>query len=165
MLDLRYVKKLVEMLDDSSVDEIEISTEKGLKIRVSRSSHTQVVHTAAPASVPVVIGVPELRASPAAGVPVAAEPEAPATPAPASHLIDVKSPMVGTYYAAVEPGGKPFVTVGGKVAKGQVLCIIEAMKIMNEIEAEHAGTVRELLATDAHPVEFGQVMMRIDPNG
>ena len=165
MLDLRYVKKLVEMLDDSSVDEIEISTEKGLKIRVGRSSHTQVVHTAAPAPMPVVMAAPELRLSPAAGVPVAAEPEAPAKPVVVSNLIDLKSPMVGTYYAAAEPGGKPFVTVGAKVAKGQVLCIIEAMKIMNEIEAEHAGTVRELLATEAHPVEFGQVMMRVEPNG
>ena len=77
----------------------------------------------------------------------------------------MKSPMVGTYYGAPEPGAKPFVTVGARVSKGQVLCIIEAMKIMNEIESDHAGVVKEVLAVDAHPVEFGQVLFRIDANG
>jgi acetyl-CoA carboxylase biotin carboxyl carrier protein len=73
--------------------------------------------------------------------------------------------MVGTFYSAPEPGAKPYVTVGGRVAKGQVLCIIEAMKIMNEIESEFAGVVVEVLAEDAHPVEYGQVLFRVDPNG
>ena len=84
--------------------------------------------------------------------------------APSTHA-EVKSPMVGTFYASPEPGAKPFVAVGTRVAKGQVLCIIEAMKIMNEIESEVTGVVKEVVATDAHPVEFGQVLFRIDPNG
>jgi len=73
--------------------------------------------------------------------------------------------MVGTYYGAPEPGAKPYVTVGDRVQKGQTLCIIEAMKIMNEIEAEIAGVVREIMVDDAQPVEFGQVLFRVDPNG
>jgi acetyl-CoA carboxylase biotin carboxyl carrier protein len=73
--------------------------------------------------------------------------------------------MVGTFYAAPEPGAKPYVSVGSRVSKGQVLCIIEAMKIMNEIESEFAGVVREIRVQDAQPVEYGQVLFRIDPNG
>ena len=73
--------------------------------------------------------------------------------------------MVGTYYQSPEPGGSAYVSVGQRIKKGQVLCIIEAMKIMNEIESEFAGTVVEVLSEDAHPVEYGQVLFRIDPNG
>ena len=165
MLDLRYVKKLVEMLDESSLDSIEISTEKGLKIRVSKAP----VAVAAAAPAPILAGVApntaEWRLSPAAGIAIPAEaPAAPPEPAP-SRLAEIKSPIVGTFYSAPEPGAKPFVAVGSRVSKGQVLCIIEAMKIMNEIESEHSGVVKEIVATDAHPVEYGQVLFRIDPNG
>jgi acetyl-CoA carboxylase biotin carboxyl carrier protein len=73
--------------------------------------------------------------------------------------------MVGTFYTAPEPGARPYVTPGDRIAKGQVVCIIEAMKIMNEIESEYDGVVREVNATDAHPVEFGQALFRIDPAG
>jgi acetyl-CoA carboxylase biotin carboxyl carrier protein len=105
-----------------------------------------------------------MRQTPAGGVP--AMPSDPAAmTAPEPKLAELKSPMVGTFYAAPEPGAKPFVTVGSRVSKGQVLCIIEAMKIMNEIESEHAGVVKEVTAVDAHPVEFGQVLFRIDANG
>ena len=85
-------------------------------------------------------------------------------PEPAKGL-EIKSPMGGTFYASAEPGAKPFVSVGQRIAKGQIVCIIEAMKIMNEIESEHSGVVREILAQDAQPVEYGQVLFRIDPNG
>ena len=84
---------------------------------------------------------------------------------PASAQLEVKSPMVGTFYSAPEPGAKPYVSVGDRVQKGQTLCIIEAMKIMNEIESEFTGVVKETLAQDAQPVEYGQVLFRIDPNG
>jgi acetyl-CoA carboxylase biotin carboxyl carrier protein len=73
--------------------------------------------------------------------------------------------MVGTFYGSPEPGAKPYVAVGDRVAKGQILCIIEAMKIMNEIESEYSGVLRELSVQDAQPVEYGQVLFRIDPNG
>jgi acetyl-CoA carboxylase biotin carboxyl carrier protein len=172
MIDLRTVKKIVEMLDESTCDSIEISTEKGLHIKVSKgTAHYGVMpQQAAVAPLPVVVQAPvaDYRTSPAGGVPVPA-PEAasaPAAPAaPVAQLTDVKSPMVGTYYGAPEPGAKPFISVGSRVAKGQVLCIIEAMKIMNEIESEVSGVVREIAVTDAHPVEYGQVLFRIDHNG
>lgn len=89
---------------------------------------------------------------------------APAAPA-ASALKDVKSPMVGTFYKSPEPGAEAYVKVGSRVTVGQTVCIIEAMKIMNEIEAEVAGVVREVLVEDAQPVEFGTVLFRVDPNG
>jgi acetyl-CoA carboxylase biotin carboxyl carrier protein len=85
--------------------------------------------------------------------------------APPVHLLEIKSPMVGTYYSAPEPGAPPYVKVGSRVTVGQVVCIIEAMKIMNEIEAEIAGVIREVCVENAQPVEFGQVLFRVDPHG
>jgi acetyl-CoA carboxylase biotin carboxyl carrier protein len=82
-----------------------------------------------------------------------------------SKYLEVKSPMVGTYYGAPEPGAKPYLAVGDRISKGQIVCIIEAMKIMNEIESEFDGVVKEVLAQNAHPVEYGQVLLRVDPNG
>jgi len=91
---------------------------------------------------------------------------APAAPAPAaSHLLEIKSPMVGTFYSAPEPGAQPYAKVGTRVNTGQVVCIIEAMKIMNEIESEVGGVVKEVCVQNAQPVEFGQVLYRVDPNG
>ena len=103
-------------------------------------------------------------------VPAAASPEAaPAAPsapaAPKSQLLEIKSPMVGTFYQSPEPGAQAYVKVGSRVNVGQVVCIIEAMKIMNEIESEVSGVVREVVAQNQQPVEFGQVLFRVDPNG
>jgi len=88
---------------------------------------------------------------------------APAAVAP-SHLVEIKSPMVGTFYSAPEPGAEPYAKAGSRVAAGQVVCIIEAMKIMNEIESEVVGVVREVLVENAQPVEFGQPLFRVDPH-
>ena len=167
MIDLRYVKKLVEMLDESSVDSIEISTDKGMKIRISKTPQQRgTVQVAPPIPIPMpVAAVPAaLRATPTEGAPAVGEAEAP-RPEPKSKLLEVKSPMVGTFYKSPEPGAPAYVTAGARVSKGQILCIIEAMKIMNEIESEFSGVVREVLVEDAHPVEYGQVLFRIDPNG
>ena len=90
---------------------------------------------------------------------------APKAEAPKSTLLEIKSPMVGTFYTAPEPGAKPYVAVGDRISKGQIVCIIEAMKIMNELESEFSGVVREISVNDSHPVEYGQVLYRIDPNG
>jgi acetyl-CoA carboxylase biotin carboxyl carrier protein len=90
--------------------------------------------------------------------------EVPKVESAKSRYLEVKSPMVGTYYGAPEPGAKPYLSVGDRISKGQIVCIIEAMKIMNEIESEFDGVVREILAQNAHPVEYGQVLLRIDPN-
>ena len=154
------------MLDESSVDSIEISSDKGMKIRISKTpSQRGTMQVAAPMAMQPMIAA-ESRVSPPAGVPAVAETAAPApaAAAPKSTLLELKSPMVGTFYGAPEPGAKPYVTVGSTVKKGQIVCIIEAMKIMNEIESEFAGVVKEVGATDAHPVEYGQVLFRIEPN-
>ena len=164
MIDLRYVKKLVEMLDESSVDSIEISSDKGMKIRISKTATQRGMVKMAPAMQQMMPAEPRL--SPAAGTPMpAAAVEAAPVAALTVTTIDIKSPMVGTFYGAPEPGAKPYVSVGDKISKGQTLCIIEAMKIMNEIESEYAGTVRAISASDAHPVEYGQVLFKIEPNG
>ncbi len=148
------------MLDGSTVDSIEISSDKGMKIRISKAqqlapvmSAPVVAAPAAPAAlVPAPVAVP--------GAAPAAKPEA-----PKEALLEAKSPMVGTFYSAPEPGGTPYLAKGDSVRKGQIICIIEAMKIMNEIESEFDGAVREIVAQDTHPVEYGQVLFRISPNG
>ena len=165
MIDLRYVKKLIDMIDESTVDSIEITSDKGMKIRISKSpQHRGTVQVAAPVAMPAVAApAAPPRQSPAGGVPAVAD-EAPAA-APKEQLLEIKSPMVGTFYAAAEPGAKAFCSVGDRVANGKVVCIIEAMKIMNEIESEFSGVVREVLVQNAQPVEYGQVLFRIAPNG
>lgn len=165
MIDLRYVKKLIEMLDGSSVDSIEIASEKGVKIRISKSPQQRgTVQVAAPMQVPAIMA-PALapRLTPGEGVPAVSE--EPARAESPKHLLEVKSPMVGTYYGSPEPGAKAYVTNGSRVSKGQIVCIIEAMKIMNEIESEYAGVIQEVVAQNGHPVEYGEVLFRIDPNG
>jgi acetyl-CoA carboxylase biotin carboxyl carrier protein len=163
MIDLRYVKKLVEMLDESSEDSIEISSDTGLKIRISKTPQQRgAVQMAAPMQMPALLPAPApgARAEPSAGAV-----EVPKVEAAKPMYLEVKSPMVGTYYHAPEPGAKPYLAVGDRISKGQIVCIIEAMKIMNEIESEFDGVVKEILAQNAHPVEYGQVLLRIDPNG
>ncbi|HJQ53397.1 MAG TPA: acetyl-CoA carboxylase biotin carboxyl carrier protein [Gemmatimonadaceae bacterium] len=166
MIDLRYVKKLVEMLDESSVDSIEISSDKGMKIRISKTPQQRgAVQMAAPMTMPALLppaAVPAPVQAPESG---SAGVDVPKTEAAKSKYLEVKSPMVGTYYGAPEPGAKPYIAVGDRISKGQILCIIEAMKIMNEIESEFDGVVKEINAQNAHPVEYGQVLFRIDPNG
>ena len=165
MIDLRYVKKLIEMLDGSTVDSLEISSDKGMKLRISKNSPQRMAA--------VTMAAPMASMAPPAVLPapVAARPAeegvalAPKAEAPKSAHLEIKSPMVGTYYGAPEPGAKPYVSVGDRISKGQIVCVIEAMKIMNELESEYSGVVREVNVSDAHPVEYGQVLYRIDPNG
>ena len=166
MIDLRYVKKLIDILDESTVDSIEISSDKGMKIRISKSpTQRGTVQVAAPLPALVPALAPS-RPTPSEGMLAIGDGTEAARPAAAvSSLLEVKSPMVGTFYGSPEPGAKQYISVGSRVNKGQILCIIEAMKIMNEIESEYAGVVKEVVATDAHPVEYGQVLFRIDPNG
>src|SRR6476619_3353837 len=166
MIDLRYVKKLIDILDESTVDSIEISSDKGMKIRISKSPSGRGTMQVAPPAVmapmmaPPLLGAPRL--TPAESSPAI---ESPAAQEPKGGGNEVKSPMVGTFYSAPEPGAKPYVSVGSRIAKGQILCIIEAMKIMNEIESEFSGVVKDVVVQDAQPVEYGQPLFRIDPNG
>jgi acetyl-CoA carboxylase biotin carboxyl carrier protein len=167
MIDLRYVKKLIDILDESTVDSIEISSDKGLKIRISKSPTGRGAMQVAPQAMMAPMMAPQAalpsgRTTPSDGTQAVEE----TVKAEAKIAgIEVKSPMVGTFYGAPEPGAKPYVSVGTRVSKGQTLCIIEAMKIMNEIESEVAGVVTEVLASDAQPVEYGQALYRIDANG
>jgi acetyl-CoA carboxylase biotin carboxyl carrier protein len=160
MIDLRFVKKLVDMIDASSVDSIEISSDKGMKIRISKTSNQRAsVQIASPMQMPSIMAPAAVTTERPSSGEVSARPE------PKAAYLEVKSPMVGTYYSAPEPGAKPYLTLGDRIAKGQILCIIEAMKIMNEIESEFDGVVKEILAVNSHPVEYGQVLFRVDPNG
>jgi acetyl-CoA carboxylase biotin carboxyl carrier protein len=162
-MNLDLIGQLVKILRDTpELGAIEVR--RGLlglwsSVRVSKAGvaagHTgPVVVTAAPAGAATV---------PAAGG--AAVAGAPSSPAPALALLEIKSPMVGTFYKAPEPGAEAYAKVGTRVAPGQVVCIIEAMKIMNEIEAEVQGVIREVCVENAQPVEFGQVLFRVDPHG
>jgi acetyl-CoA carboxylase biotin carboxyl carrier protein len=127
---------------------------------------TKVVITRTGTGVPTFMTAPTAYHAPSApaagGVSVAGDGE---VARPVALLKDIRSPMVGTFYKSPEPGAEPYVKVGSRVTSGQTVCIIEAMKIMNEIEAEIAGVVREIMVDDAQPVEFGQVLFRVDPNG
>jgi acetyl-CoA carboxylase biotin carboxyl carrier protein len=167
MIDLRYVKKLIEMIDESTVDSVEITSDKGMKIRISKSPQQRGVQMAAPLPMAAMVAAaPAPRLSPAQGIPAITDGDGAPTPEPAKPAgLEVKSPMVGTYYKSPEPGAKAYVAVGDRVTKGQIVCIIEAMKIMNEIESEYSGIVREILVQDSQPVEYGQVLFKIDPNG
>ncbi len=147
-MDIRKVKKLIELLEESGIAELEIK-EGEESVRISRQSST-VVQTVAPAPV---------AAAPAAA-PLAA-PAASDAPEPVSGH-QVKSPMVGTFYSAASPTSGPFVAQGQQVSVGDTLCIIEAMKMMNQIEADKAGTVRSVLAENGAPVEFDQVLFIIE---
>ena len=148
-MDIRKVKKLIELLEESGIAELEIR-EGEESVRISRQS-SSVVHSVAPAPVPVAA-----PASAAAAVPAVAE----ASEEVSGHK--VKSPMVGTFYAAASPTSEPFVTQGQRVSVGDTLCIIEAMKMMNQIEADKAGTIRSILVDNGSPVEFDQVLFVIE---
>jgi acetyl-CoA carboxylase biotin carboxyl carrier protein len=156
MTDLALLKELLALLDASSATTIEIR--RGFTTyRVSReSTHGTPVVVAAPQAGIAVAGAAPAAPPPAAGAPTAA--------ASGTRLLEVKSPMVGTFYRSPEPGAEPYVKVGSRVSAGQTLCIIEAMKIMNELESEVTGQVREILVEDAQPVEFGQVLFRVEPS-
>ena len=152
-MDIRKVKKLIEMLEESSLSEIEIR-EGEEAIRISRGSSvgTQVVHMA-PAPMHAAP-----HATPAA--PAAAPAATPAPALPAGHA--VISPMVGTFYRAASPEAKSFVDVGSQVNVGDTLCIIEAMKMMNEIESDKAGVVKAILKENGQPVEYGEALFIIE---
>jgi acetyl-CoA carboxylase biotin carboxyl carrier protein len=157
-IDLRDVKRLAQLLREApEIGSIEVKGWFGTGVVITRTSAPPV---AAPLAVPTSAAL-SAPAYPPDQIP----PSAPRSAAPAVHLKEIRSPMVGTFYMAPEPGAEPYIKVGNRVSPGQTVCIIEAMKIMNEIEAEVAGVVREISVEDAQPVEFGQVLFRVDPNG
>jgi len=150
-MDIRKVKKLIELLEESGISELEIS-EGEESVRISR--HPRMAMQA-----PMAMASPMLQAAPLA-------PAIPATSAgehkPRNDEHTVTSPMVGTYYSAASPGAKAFVEIGTEIKVGQILCIIEAMKMMNQIESDKAGRVTAILAKNGEPVEFGQPLFIIE---
>jgi acetyl-CoA carboxylase biotin carboxyl carrier protein len=162
MIDLEFIERLIRVFDDSGVDSLEIER-GGTRVKLSKTAPT--------AAMPFVIpgGAEGLGARPA--VPQAPPPPAepgPRPPAergapPTRELIEVTSPMVGTFYRAPAPDAPAYVEVGKRVSPGDTLCIIEAMKLMNELVSEVSGTITEVCVENAQPVEFGQVLFRVDP--
>jgi acetyl-CoA carboxylase biotin carboxyl carrier protein len=150
-MDIRKVKKLIELLEESNINELEI-TEGEDSVRISRGVPMQAY--AAPAPVAQQPAALATAAAPPVAAPIAAAPDE-----LAGHI--VKSPMVGTYYASPSPDSAAFVTVGSTVKAGDVLCILEAMKMMNQIEADRAGTIGAILAEDGEPIEYDQPLFTI----
>ncbi|HKJ92223.1 MAG TPA: acetyl-CoA carboxylase biotin carboxyl carrier protein [Longimicrobiales bacterium] len=167
MMDLEFVRGLIEAVDESGIDSLEI-TRAGTRIRIAKTPPPAPVSAVpmAPPSGPVMAGAAPANVQvPNAAGDAAAESAAAATTAeaPASNLAEVTSPMVGTFYRAPAPEAPAYVEVGSRVAKGQTLCILEAMKLMNELESELDGEVREILVENGEPVEYGQTLFLIDP--
>jgi len=157
-IELRDVKKLADLLRQSpEIGSIEVKGWFGSRVVITRTNNAGpvVAAPAYPAATPVLATAPAPPAE-AAAAPAAALP---------AHLKEIESPMVGTFYQAPEAGAEPYVRVGGRVSPGVTVCIVEAMKIMNEIESEIAGVVKEVCVEDGQPVEYGQVLFRVDPNG
>jgi acetyl-CoA carboxylase biotin carboxyl carrier protein len=149
-MDLRKLKTLIDLVSESNVSELEITEAEG-KVRIVKSGGAPQVMMQQPVMAP----------APAAAAPVAAAPVAPeAAAAPAGHA--VKSPMVGTFYRSASPGAKAFVEVGSQVKEGETICIIEAMKILNEIEADKSGTITRILCENGQAVEYGQPLFMIE---
>jgi acetyl-CoA carboxylase biotin carboxyl carrier protein len=153
-MDLRKLKTLIDLVSESNVSELEITEAEG-KVRIVKGMGGMAHSTQLPASVapPMAIATPAAPVIPAAPVVAAAE------EAPAGHI--VKSPMVGTFYRSSTPGAKPFVEIGSQVKEGETVCIIEAMKILNEIEADSSGTITQILCENGQAVEYGQPLFVI----
>ena len=150
-MDLRKLKKLIDLVEESGIAELEI-TEGEEKVKIVKGGGVSLT-PAASAPAPSTVAAPAPEAKPSAAAPAAAE------TSPEGHV--VKSPMVGTFYRAASPDAKPFVEVGEVVKEGQTICIVEAMKLMNEIEADASGTVKAILVENGQPVEYGQPLFVI----
>lgn len=155
-MDLRKLKKLIDLVEESGIAELEV-TEGEEKVRITRVSANAPIAYAQPVSA---LQLPTMQAQPAAAA--AAAPAEPAAGAGYDEKDVIKSPMVGTFYRAASPGAKKFVDVGSQVEAGDTLCIIEAMKLMNEIEADRSGVVKAILAEDGQPVEYGEPLFVIE---
>ncbi|MGP0018840.1 MAG: acetyl-CoA carboxylase biotin carboxyl carrier protein [Candidatus Sulfotelmatobacter sp.] len=161
-MNLKELKELIEFLEEKNIAEFEL--ERGdVKVRIKRAGEPTIVHTGGEPrfyAVPAAPGpAPEIGSLPVTGTPTA--PETP--PAPEEGLQTVKSPIVGTFYEAPSPGAPPFVKPGDSVEVGQVLCIVEAMKLLNEIESDVAGEIVKKLAVNGQPIEYGQELFVIRP--
>jgi len=160
-MDLRKLKKLIDLVQESGIGEIEI-TEGEEKVRISRQGNAPVMMAPAMPSMamPIQAGMPMQGGMPPSATGPSATPPAQPPEEPKGHQL--KSPMVGTFYRSPSPGAPSFVEVGQAVTKGQTLCIIEAMKLLNEIESDVAGTIKAILVENGQPVEYGQPLFLIE---
>ena len=158
----KYIKKLIRLVEESDIDSLEVS-QWGRKVKIV---HRQGYAGNGHASGTVVMNAPPAKAAPVSA-PLPVTPVAVETPVvdDNANLVAITSPMVGTFYAAPAPDAEPYVSLNQKINTGQVVCIVEAMKLMNEIEAEVTGRVVKIMIENAQPVEYGQVLFYIDPNG
>ena len=165
IVDLDFLRGLISAVDDSGIDSLDISR-GGTRIRIAKTPPPAQVTAATVGSAPAPVATVTQESAPAAATAAPAGTGATeSAPAPArNNWIEVKSPMVGTYYRSPAPEAPPYIEVGGHVARGQTLCILEAMKLMNEMESEMSGIVREICVENAEPVEYGQVLFRIEPD-
>ena len=161
-MDVKDLKRLLDAAAEAEVRELTLET-GDYKLSVKRGG--EVAPVVAASAAPQASAAPPAPASPTpqAGASTGATAAPTEAPAPASNFVEVTAPIVGTFYAAPSPEAADYVKVGDRVASGTVLCIIEAMKLMNEIEAESAGTVKEILVRNEEPVEYGQTLFRIEP--
>jgi acetyl-CoA carboxylase biotin carboxyl carrier protein len=154
-MDLRKLKKLIDLVQESGIAELEI-TEGEERVRIASGGAVTVTPLGAAAAAPAVAPAAHAAPAPAAAGTAAATAAPPGTE---GHV--VKSPMVGTFYRAPAPDAKPFIEAGGAVKEGQIICVIEAMKLMNEIEADASGTIKAILVENGQPVEYGQALFII----
>jgi len=155
-MDLRKLKTLIDLVSESGIAELEITEGEG-KVRIVKTPQVQYAPAPSVIAAPLQAAPAAAAATPGAPAPAAAEP---AAPAETGHA--VKSPMVGTFYRSAQPGAEPFVSVGSTVKPGDTLCLIEAMKLLNEIEADQAGTIKAVLVENGQPVEYGQPLFIIE---
>ncbi|MDH5590174.1 MAG: acetyl-CoA carboxylase biotin carboxyl carrier protein [Gemmatimonadota bacterium] len=161
MIDLDFLERLIKAIDESSIDSVELER-GGTRVRLAKSPPVSAV--AAPMA-PAPVSLPAPSGPAAAPAPVAdTGGSGGAAMPPSSRLVDVTSPMVGTFYRAPAPDAPNYVDVGSRVTKGDTVCIIEAMKLMNELECEVSGSIAEICVENAQPVEYGQVLFRVDPS-
>ncbi|NJM42936.1 MAG: acetyl-CoA carboxylase biotin carboxyl carrier protein [Brachymonas sp.] len=161
-MDLRKLKTLIDLVSESQVQELEITEAEG-KVRIVKGPAGGVAYSAAPA----MMQAPQMQMMPAMQAPASAAPAAPALSEAAADVValaghTVKSPMVGSFYRSSSPGAKAFVDVGDTVAEGETICIIEAMKILNEIEADKAGVIKKIMVENGAAVEYGQPLFVIE---
>lgn len=150
-MNLREIKELIDLVKASELTELEWER-SGVRVRICRAPAPVVRHLAAEGAVP------------AANVPQGAPAETPEAGKEGESGVVIRSPIVGTFYRAASPGAPPYVEVGDRVRRGQILCIVEAMKLLNEIESEVDGVVAEVLVENAQPVEYGEALFRIEPS-
>jgi acetyl-CoA carboxylase biotin carboxyl carrier protein len=161
--DLNYIKKLIKILESGDVNEIEID-EEGTKLRVVKTRPQEIQQPQIISYAPPQVQSYQ-QAPPVQEKSQKAEEKESSAPEQAENLIEVKSPIVGTFYRAPSPTADPYVQVGQSIQKGTVLCIIEAMKLMNEIESEVSGKIVKILSENAQPVEYNQTLFLVDPKG